>query len=597
MTSIRNDRLIIKKFYGYLIAGIIIVFALQFGSLADGIVIGNILGEEALTVTSLCMPVIYLVEIPAFGLSVGAPIVVSTLLGKLEIQKAKKAASFAIVFGFLVSLLFVPVGIFASTPIATLLCGNFTNLVPHMSQYILAFCIQAPIIALGLIFSGVLGADNSPKLAAAFYIIANVVHIAALVLFCLFANDDFKFIGAGLSLGIGFVAGLVVAIPYFLSKTRTLSFTLKKLEIKSYFKNMMKSSSAAAFNILLLFVMTLVLNIASTRYLSTENNDLVIYAMLSNSVFIIDLVISGVLQLLPSVVGTLHGEKDYFSIKAVCKRTLLISTCISIVLAAITAIFPQLFFYIFGVKLDGIGMPDLLVIRIYAISFLFYAFNKFILSYYPSIDINSVTYVNLVTRNLVIGAPLVFVLIMVNGIMGFAYGTVIIEFVASLASIIFILILRKKKKEGVSFPLLLPKINEEVSLELSTTGDVNDISNTLDVLRDRLKEECHFDDIVIAYISLTIEEITTNMNKYSSKSNHHASLIDILVKRSGDKIILRIRDNNVNFDPTYKNEDDIYGLEGISILEKISSSVTYLRLLNLNNTIIEFETRSVTNGN
>ena len=40
----RNDKIIRRKFYQYLIPTVLMVLAMQFGSLADAIVIGNFLG-------------------------------------------------------------------------------------------------------------------------------------------------------------------------------------------------------------------------------------------------------------------------------------------------------------------------------------------------------------------------------------------------------------------------------------------------------------------------------------------------------------------------------------------------------------------------
>lgn len=585
---IRNDKLIIKKFYSYLILGIIIVFALQFGSLADGIVVGNFLGSEALTATSLSLPVIYFVEIVGFGLSVGGPIVIGNLLGKRETEKASKVMSFTLIFGFLVTLIFVPIGIFLSDHIANLLSGNFKELNPLISLYIKAYLFQAPILTVGLCFSGIIGADNNPKLSALYYIVANVVHIGVEILFCLFAAEEMRIFWAGLSTGIGFLAGLIVIIPYKFSKTRTLKFSLKNLAVRGYFTEVINSSTPGMLNIFLLFIMNLVMNIASTFFL-TSASDLTIYAMMANSVFIVDLVVTGVLQLLPQVVGTLYGEKDYISIRAICKRILLISEIVAVALTAIVASFPQLFFYIFGVSLEGIGEAELLAVRIYAISFIFYCLNKFILSYYPSIGVNKITNVNLLTRNLIVGAPLLFVLIMLNGIMGYAYGTIIIEAVSVLVSFVFAFILYKKDKVEGKPILLLPEIREDADyIECSASGTSENISEMLEELRVKLESEYHISSLLSAYISIAIEEVTTNMNRFSSKSNHKPSMIDISIKKNGDKVIVRIRDNNVSFDPTYKPENDEYGLEGLSIIKKVSREITYLRLLNLNNTIIEF---------
>lgn len=588
MKHVRNDKLIIKKFYNYLIVGVIIVFALQFGSLLDSILIGNILGESALSASSLSLPAIYLLELPALALSIGGPIVVSTLLGRRDIDKAKKVFSFTLILGVGISFIFTFIGIFFSYDIATLLCGNYVDLIPLMTPYLKAYLLQAPLLALGLLIVGFLGADNSPKLGAAYYIIANVFHIGTLLLFTIFGKGRWQMLGAGLSMGIGFLMGLVVLIPYKFSKRRTLSFSFKLTGILVHFKDILKSSSAQGLNVLLLFVMTLTLNIATTNYLATDSNDLIIYAMLSNSVFIVDLLVSGVLQLLPTVVSALYGEKDYFSIKAVVKRILVIGESIALVLTLIVIIYPQLFFYIFGVSLNGIKEVDLLVIRIYAISFIFYSLNKFILTYYPSIEQTIVTYVNLLTRNLVLGAPLLFLLIMHNGIMGYAIGIIIAECFALVFSIIYLILFYKIGKIKNKPLLLLPKVDNEM-MEISFTSSLEDVSNSLTELRDALLNEGNIDEKTIAIISLTIEEIVTNMNTFNNHMKCTPSLIDVSIKKSGGKIIVRIRDNNINFDPTYHKDDD--DIAGLSIINKVATSVNYLRLLNLNNTIIEFDER------
>lgn len=589
MKHVRNDKLIMKKFYNYLIMGIIIVFALQFGSLLDSILIGNLLGESALSASSLSLPAIYLLELPALALSIGGPIVVSTLLGRRDIVNAKKVFSFVLLSGVLISFIFTIIGIFFSSHIATLLCGNYIELIPLMTPYLKAYLLQAPILALGMLIVGFLGADNSPKLSAAYYIIANIFHIGTLVLFALFASGEMKMLGAGLSMGIGFVMGLVVLIPYYFSKRRTLSLTFNFKGISLQITDILRASSAQALNIFLLFIMTLTLNIATTNYLSTTSNDLVIYAMLSNSVFIVDLLVSGVLQLLPSVVGTLYGEKDYFSIKAIVKKILIIGQSIALVLCLFVVIYPQLFFYIFGVSLNGIIESDLLVIRIYAISFVFYSLNKFILTYYPSINQTIVTYVNLITRNIVFGAPLIFVLIMNSGIMGYAIGMILAECLAFIVSIIYLILFCKIGKIKNKPLLLLPEC-DDLSLEISFISTSLDVSESLTELRNKLINERKMDETLVAYISLTIEEIVTNMNTFSKANNLKPSMIDVSIKKSSGKIIVRVRDNNINFDPTYsKDEND--DIAGLTILKRISSSTNYIRLLNLNNTIIEFDER------
>ena len=61
VTYQRNDKLIRRKFYQYLIPTVIMAMVMQLGSLADAILVGNILGEDALSASSLGLPVVFLV--------------------------------------------------------------------------------------------------------------------------------------------------------------------------------------------------------------------------------------------------------------------------------------------------------------------------------------------------------------------------------------------------------------------------------------------------------------------------------------------------------------------------------------------------------
>ena len=86
----RNDKIIRRKFYQYLIPTVLMVLAMQFGSLADAIVIGNFLGDGALSAASLALPVVFLVEIPGMMIGTGASIVGANYIGKRLIKEASQ---------------------------------------------------------------------------------------------------------------------------------------------------------------------------------------------------------------------------------------------------------------------------------------------------------------------------------------------------------------------------------------------------------------------------------------------------------------------------------------------------------------------------
>ena len=102
----RNAKLINKKFIQYLIPSILTIFAMQFASLLDGILVGNLIGSTALSASSMAVPILYIIQMPGLALGVGGSIVVASLLGKRDLDKANKAFSAGLIYGIGVSLIF-----------------------------------------------------------------------------------------------------------------------------------------------------------------------------------------------------------------------------------------------------------------------------------------------------------------------------------------------------------------------------------------------------------------------------------------------------------------------------------------------------------
>ena len=91
-------------------------------------------------------------------------------------------------------------------------------------------------------------------------------------------------------------------------------------------------------------------------------------------------------------------------------------------------------------------------------------------------------------------------------------------------------------------------------------------------------------------IALSAEEMISNIIIYGYK-NKKQSFIDINLKKIDDTLILRIRDDGMPFDPTkYEvDNDEKYMTSGIKLVEKITDTMTYMRILNLNNTILKID--------
>lgn len=586
---VRNSSIIRRKFYQYLWPTVLMVLAMQFGSLAESILIGNLLGEEALSAASLALPAVLLSQVPAILIGTGAGIVGANYIGKREIDKASKTFKMALLVGALSSLVFIPLGLFAVDPAAKAIAGNFQELAPMISQYMKMYAFQAPLFALGIAFAYFLPSDNNPILGAAYFAILNLAHLGALVAFCLTLPREFSMFGVGGSMGIGFLAGFIVLWPYAKSKTRTIDLKVSLKGGKELILPFLKAGSSAGVLTLLSFVYYLVMNLTATAYLDPA--EVPVFAMMSNFAFVIDLVVLGILQVMPSVVSSLYGEKDYFGVRVVLRRVFLIAMAAAGVLTLISMIAPQLFFYMFGVSLEeaSLGPNDpLLIIRLYCASFLIYTANRFLVTYYPSILINPPALFGNAIRIGLIGPLALFFFMRAFGAIGDAYGTLLMEGATLGATLLFLLFYKKKKGLPGKSLLLLPEDKGDAKrIDLSIPAEEGEVSAIVEQIQAEAESLCG-DKVAAALLALASEEIIANTIAYGYKRKHSSRYIDVSLSYNGEALLVSIRDDGVAFDPTiYQKDEEGMRYHGIEVIRQVAKTFRYFHLLNTNNTIME----------
>ena len=318
MTLERNSKLIDRKFIQYLIPSILMVFAMQFGSLIDGILVGNMIGNDALSATALVVPILYFIQLPGFALGIGGSIVIANLLGKRDIVGAKKTFSISLIVGVGISVLFA----ILAFPIARPLAGLFAmDYIEFSYQYILGYFLTDPFIALALLLGSFMSVDNNPRLSSILFIISNIAKVLLEILF-ISTFKEWATFGAAISTGAGYLVGLITVIFYIKSKKRNLSFSFKIKD--SHFLDVAKSSSTAALNLALTAIQMLIVNIFIGK-LITQDYELAIYGLVANMVFLFDLVCGGIINIIPTICGIFYGEKDFYSLKKLTRKIYLIN--------------------------------------------------------------------------------------------------------------------------------------------------------------------------------------------------------------------------------------------------------------------------------
>ena len=577
MSLERNSKLINRKFIMYLVPSILMIFAMQFGSLVDGILVGNFIGNDALSASSLVLPILYIVQIPGFAIGVGGAIVVANLLGKRDIVGAKKAFSFSMIVGMSISIVFALISFFASRPLAALF-GEAS--LEYSYPYVYMYLLTDPIITFALLIGSFMAVDNNPRLSSIFYIISNIAKVGLEVLFIKVFNMGMY--GAALSTGAGYLVGCIAVIFYFINKKRMLTLTFKIKGCGG--KNVFKASATTTLNLLLTAIQMLVANIFIGKLLSSY--DLVLYGLISNMVFLFDLLCGGILNIIPNLCGIFYGEKDYYSLKSVARKIYWLTLIVTVLISLFILIFPNAYCAIFGYTETGDPTYLNMILWIYLISFLPYEINKFSTNYYPTIDKNVPSILTVILRESVIVLPLTLVLLHTHGLLGYCIASAANEVATVIIVYIFLIFYNKKKNyKGI---YMVEKLDYE-SFDVSLDNEMKNASAVSEQIIEFAKNH-NIPNRESQIVGLACEEMVDNIVEYGYKKEKH-NYIDVNLKVTDDTLLLRIRDDGVPFDPTkYEfDESENYSTSGIKLIMGLTDKISYMRVLNLNNTVFEIK--------
>ena len=575
----RNSKLINKKFIQYLIPSILTIFAMQFTSLLDAILIGNLIGSTALSASAMCVPVIYIVQMPGLALGIGGSIVVGSLLGKRDVDKANKAFSACIIYGIGVAILFALLAPIISRPISEIFAEDLRE---DIYQYVFITLLTDPIIVFALLMSSFMSVDNNPRLATIYFIVSDILKISSMFLFIKVFN--WGMYGASFSTGFGFLVGAIVIFWYGFSKKRMLKFTFK---IKNTFidlKESLRASGSMAINYLLTALQMSIINVVISN-LVTNIVDLAIYGLICNMVFVFDLISGGIVGVIPTLCGIFTGEKDIYSLKSVTKKIYFMNLISAIVITILVFSLPNVYSIIFGFEFVEYQENANMLIRIYVFSFIPYELNRFTTNYYPSINKNAPSYLTVFLRELFFVWPLTLALLYGAGIKGYAVAHVLTELLTVICTYIFIFIIEIKNNQKKSL-FMIDDINY-LSYDFSIDNNIENASKvSLEISNFCIKN--NIDNRSAQMIGLSAEEMISNIITYRYK-NKKQNFIDVNLKKIDNTLILRIRDDGMPFDPTkYEiDNDEKYTTSGIKLVESITNKMQYMRILNLNNTILE----------
>jgi Na+-driven multidrug efflux pump len=217
----RNPYLVHQTFKSYLFANILTSMALSLGVMISSIIVGNLLGPNALSAINLSQPFVQLLSALTVLINMGGAMLMAMAIGKQKYEEANRIFLLSMSLNIVVSILLVALGIFFLDEVVRLLC-NDVALQPLVKEYVYVMILSSPayLILMGLCMY--IRTDSNPNLVSWSVIIANIVNIALAILFIKVFSWGIK--SASLATVIGFIVGIGVISTHFLKKDRLLHF-------------------------------------------------------------------------------------------------------------------------------------------------------------------------------------------------------------------------------------------------------------------------------------------------------------------------------------------------------------------------------------
>lgn len=582
MADNRNNRLLNAKLNKYIIPGIMMSLALQLGNIVDTIFVSNLIGVEAMSAVTMSLPVETIIQLTGYCLGIGGSIAVGNMLGKRDKESASKLFSVTFLVTLAAGILFSLIALPAADPIAGLLVPGGGTLTTHTADYIRISMLGAPIIGIGLMMVNYLGVENHPELASTYLILANVINLILDYIFLRFTPLGIA--GASLSTVLGFLLAMVVFVFYIRSDKRNIRFVRLKPKDFAILREAVVTGVPMLVFMATSFIKALGLNTIIINQIGEDG--MAVFTVCDNVLLIVEMLTGGIIGVIPNVAGILFGEKDYVGIRVLCNKMLKYSYIMLAVIFIVIMVFTEQITILFGSGGGELGRQMVNALRIFAVCVIPYLWNKFIVSYYESIEETAIASFVTFLENAVVVLPATFAGILIwkqidgIGIDGIAVGFVATELITVIAAWIF----RKIKHPHSTF-YIVPDNNPGINLDFSIKSAMEEAS----VVHTRIMEFCREKGVSRNKANLAAvcaEEMTVNIIRFGGKTSNW---IDINFCIEDDLCRLRIRDNGVNFNPLeYSCDSEEFDIHGIELVKKISKSMDYIRAIDMNNTIISF---------
>jgi Na+-driven multidrug efflux pump/anti-sigma regulatory factor (Ser/Thr protein kinase) len=573
----RNYNIISAKYKKFLLPTIILSMAMYMSIIIDGIIVGNLIGSNALGAIALLIPITGLFSTIYWTFGIGGSVLSSISKAERSEEKSRIYFSLSIASLLLIGLIIASAGFFYIEYISKILTTS-AILSPLVIEYGRILFIGSPLLFIALGMSYFMRAEDKPQLATAVLLSSNIVKIIMDIVYIKFFNLGIG--GAALATVTGYLIGSLFVVKYLISKDRETQFiNILKFKIKNL-KEIIFSGFPPASGQLFILIKTFTINTIILSSIGTPGT--VAFAICFDCLIIASIPVMGASQTMSPIVSVFYSERDFNGVKFIMKKSFKIVVVSCFLLTLFILLFPSNIMEMFGVSSGNNLIVGEYALRIFSLSFVGTAITFLMLFYTQAIQKKFVSFLISISQGLIILIPSAYIL---SNLIG-GFGIWISFSIAEIGTIIIIyittVIISKKSNGNYSGILMLPKNKNSYRLDVTIEDSINDAVGLSEQLIDFV-EENGIDKKIAVHVGIAVEEMVVNTIKYNSEN---IDFIDVLSEIDEHEIRISFKDSGIEYDPTKQGENEGNKFDNIYVLKKIADKISYARLIGLNSTII-----------
>ena len=571
----RSNRNLQKKLLQYMIPTMITYTALSLNEFADSMIVSNLLGSNAMAIVSLGMPVTLIMTAVYNLLGSGGSTLYAISLGERDHETAGKSLTAALVIGLAAGLALMAAGYLFFGQITRALCRD-AALLSDFRTYMRIILLSTPLLIPILIFVTFLPAAGYPEYSTVVSVIANVVNIGMDVVYIRLLGMGIE--GAGWATLTGYVVAMLIVCVLILRRKISMHISRNIKDAMSILRDVFSRGAPDAITQLGFSLQFAVSNSLATGVAGTAG--IVAFSLCIQSNSVVSIFVGALMGSFVPVLSVLHGQKDYSGEAGLLRSVMRGQLLISLVLFVLLEVFAAPIAALYNITDATQAALAVRALRIYSV--------KYLLRSGVIMYVRYLTVIGFSRYASVISALDGFALtIPVSWIMCRLFGTdgLWISFALTSLILIAIMLIVNRRIEmnsgGRLKGLLLYECDEDSKpvLDVTITDDASSISG----ISRKLQEACEAGglskkDAVKA--ALAVEEMAV----YASNKKDQNAHMDIIVRLSGDEVMIDFRSLGAYFDPIRDAEEDMP--ENVRVLRGIASEIKNDYMIGMNSTRI-----------